>query len=195
MTAQPAEILDFWFGTSDSTEYGKLRTEWFQKSDEFDETIRGRFEATVQAALGGDLDDWQSRSAPAEHALAYIVLLDQFTRNIYRGSVQMVSGDERALAAAQQLVADGRDRALLPVQRVFVYLPYEHSESLAVQEQSLVLFASLKDDEQAGGFVEYAQRHYDIVARFGRFPHRNEWLGRVSTPEEIEFLKQPGSGF
>ena len=194
-TVQPQQVLEFWFGESGAPDYGELKSQWFQKSDAFDEEIRNRFGAAVQSGLNGDLDHWQTGDAPVEHVLAYIVLLDQFPRNIYRNTPDMIAGDERALHAAQQLVASGRDKQLGPIQRIFVYLPYEHSESLAIQEESLRLIGSLGQDKQAGGFVEYAQRHYDIVARFGRFPHRNAWLGRESTPEEIEFLKQPGSGF
>lgn len=192
---QPQDVLDFWFGEPDSADYGQSRPQWFQKSDVFDQQIRTLFQPAVKAGLKGELDHWQTDDAPVEHALAFIVLLDQFPRNIYRNSPGMIAGDERALNAAQRLVGAGRDQQVLPIQRIFVYLPYEHSESLAIQEQSLQLIGSLKEDEQAGGFAEYAQRHYDIVARFGRFPHRNAWLGRESTAEELEFLKQPGSGF
>lgn len=195
MTATPGDVLAFWFGRPGEPGYGETRSAWFQRSDAFDQSIRDQFEATIQQALAGGLDAWHDSRAPVEHALAFILLLDQFTRNIYRETPGMIAGDAQALAVAEQLVAAGRDRLLAPVQRVFVYLPFEHAESLPVQERSLVLFETLRGDEHAGGFVDYAQAHYDIIARFGRFPHRNAWLGRDSTPEEIAFLKQPGSSF
>ena len=123
-------------------------------------------------------------------------VLDQFTRNTRRGTAGMFAGDAQALATARALVAAGDDLRLAGVQRQFVYLPFEHSETLADQTECLRLFEQLGRDEPAlAGLLEWAQKHYDIVARFGRFPHRNAALGRNSTAEEIEFLKQPGSGF
>jgi uncharacterized protein (DUF924 family) len=132
----------------------------------------------------------------AQSALALVIVLDQFTRNTRRGTAGMFVGDTPALAAARALVASGEDRRLAGVQRQFVYLPFEHSESLADQLESMRLFGQLQADEPAlDGLLEWAQKHHDIVARFGRFPHRNAALGRASTAEEIEFLKQQGSGF
>jgi uncharacterized protein (DUF924 family) len=128
--------------------------------------------------------------------VAQIVLLDQFTRNAWRGSARAFAGDTRALAAAQALVADGHDRTLTGVQRQFVYLPFEHAEDPAMQSESVRLFAQLERDEPAvGELLIWAQRHHDVIERFGRFPHRNAALGRASTPEEIAFLQQPGSSF
>jgi uncharacterized protein (DUF924 family) len=125
-----------------------------------------------------------------------VIVLDQFTRNARRGSAGMFDGDARALAAARALVASGADRTLPGVMRQFAYLPFEHSETLADQAECLRLFEQLgRDDPALAGLLEWAQKHHDIVARFGRFPHRNAALGRSSTPEETEFLKQPGSGF
>ena len=123
-------------------------------------------------------------------------MLDQFTRNVFRDTPRAFAGDARALQAARALVAGGADRGLLAVQRQFIYLPFEHAESPALQDEALRLFEQLAADhpEQAG-LVEWADKHRVIIERFGRFPHRNLVLGRVSTAEEIEFLKQPGSGF
>jgi uncharacterized protein (DUF924 family) len=129
-------------------------------------------------------------------ALAQVIVLDQFTRNTRRGAAGMFAGDACALATARALVAAGDDLRMAGVQRQFVYLPFEHSEALADQLECLRLFAQLGRDEPAlAGLLEWAQKHHDVVARFGRFPHRNAALGRASTPEEAEFLKQPGSGF
>ncbi len=186
------EVLDFWFGAPDSPEYGRTREAWFRKSDEFDETIRARFLGLHQRAVSGALQLWQ---AAPDSLLSLIVVLDQFSRNLYRGSKRAFAADARALAAAELAVARGDDRALAPVQRWFVYLPFEHAEDLAAQRRSLELFESLRADPDSGDSIDYARRHYEIIARFGRFPHRNAILGRSSTPEEIEFLKQPGSGF
>ena len=120
-----------------------------------------------------------------------MLLLDQFTRNIHRGTPRAFAGDALALATARAMVARGEDVELSTLQRVFVYLPFEHAEDLAMQHESLRLFEQLGD----AGFLDYARRHAVVVERFGRFPHRNAILGRASTPEEIEYLKQPGSGF
>jgi len=187
------EVLDFWFGRPDEPHHLQTRPEWFRKDDAFDATIRERFGALIDAALRGELAGW---AAQPRSALAEVIVLDQFTRNTRRGTAGMFAGDARALTVAKALVASGADRTLPGVMRQFVYLPFEHSEALADQVESLRLFGQLGRDEPAlAGLLEWAQKHYDIVARFGRFPHRNAALGRESTPEEVEFLKQPGSGF
>ncbi len=185
-------VLEFWFGAPGEAHFGKSRRQWFVKDPEFDAQIARRFGALVEAALAGELDHWQA--SPAEE-LARIVVLDQFTRNIHRGTAAMFAGDALALAAADDLVAGGRDRELLPVQRAFCYLPFEHSESLADQDRAVQLFETLRDDEDAGGMLEWALRHREVIQRFGRFPHRNEILGRASSAAELEFLGQPGSRF
>jgi len=195
MDAKASEVLDFWFGETDSAVYGTERKEWFIKSDEFDETIRSRFGADVRGAIDGEFDHWAQASIPNRQTLALIVLLDQFPRNIYRNTGDMYAGDAKALAIAQAMVAAGRDVSLQPIERVFCYLPYEHSEELTVQEESLRLFGQLVGQPAGGGFIEYAKAHHVIVERFGRFPHRNELLGRESTEQEIAFLKEPGSSF
>jgi uncharacterized protein (DUF924 family) len=151
-----------------------------------------RFGPTVEAALHGDLRHWAD--GDARGALALILLLDQFTRNIHRDSARAFAGDEAALALAKRLVADGRHLQLSPVERWFAYLPYEHSERLEDQRESLRLFGQLAQ-EGLGEPLVWAQKHHDVIARFGRYPHRNGLLGRESTAEEIEFLRQPGSRF
>ena len=186
------EVLEFWFGVPGQEEYGKARRQWFVKDPDFDAEIERRFGALVAAALRGGLDHWQ---ASPQQELARIIVLDQFTRNIYRGTAAMFAGDALALAAAVAMVDGARDQELLPVQRAFCYLPFEHSESLADQDRAVALFESLRDDPNAGGMLEWALRHREVIQRFGRFPHRNELLGRVSSAAEIEFLTQPGSSF
>ena len=197
MTSAPNDdaraVLDFWFGAPGSATDGKPRDEWFRKSDAFDRAIEHRFAPLIESALAGGLRGWNGQ---ADTALARILLLDQFTRNAFRGTRRSFAGDALALQAAQAMVASGQDLQLPPLQRWFVYLPYEHAEDLAVQEASLPLFAALgQADAALAGTMEYAQRHRDIVLRFGRFPHRNEILGRASTIEELAFLQEPGSSF
>ncbi|MCL4747586.1 MAG: DUF924 family protein [Burkholderiaceae bacterium] len=189
---QPAEVLDFWFGAPGSAEAGKPRAQWFAKNAGFDAQIAERFGATIERALAGELSRWGD-----EHrsALALVIVLDQFTRNVYRDTPGAFSGDAQALALARALVDRGWDARLAPLERVFCYLPFEHSEDIVDQCESLRLFATLREDAQAGANYEWALKHYDIVERFGRFPHRNEILGRDSTPQEIEFLRQGGSRF
>ncbi|MDB5820065.1 MAG: rane protein [Rhizobacter sp.] len=203
-----ADVLDFWFGPNDSQLYRTIRPEWFKKDDTFDELIRERFGSLVERALIGGghasanaLRDWTAPPA----MLARIVLLDQFTRNVFRNTARAFAGDAQALSLARAMVALKNDRALPPIQRSFVYLPFEHSETMADQDESVRLFSQVALEaeqtavaEQALAFrsnLDYAHRHRAVIARFGRFPHRNVILGRTSTAEEVEFLKQPGSGF
>jgi uncharacterized protein (DUF924 family) len=189
--ATPQDVLDFWFGAPGAPEHGMAREFWFSKSDATDAAIRARFGADVEAALAGERAEW----AGSPHgALALIVLLDQFTRNIYRDTPRAFAGDGQALAAARRLVAAGHDKALSPHERWFVYMPFEHSESLADQEESMRLFGALAQAGTPDGLV-WARKHHDVIARFGRFPHRNAILGRPSTAEELAFLQQPGSRF
>jgi uncharacterized protein (DUF924 family) len=186
-------VMDFWFGRHGDRGRDTPRRPWFEKSDAFDEQIRNRFGTLIPRAIAGELRAW---SAEPEGAVALILVLDQFPRNVFRGSAQAFAGDARALAAARALVDSGTDRTLPGVQRQFVYLPFEHAEDMAAQDESLRLFALLESEAPAVGEVSvWAQRHREIIARFGRFPHRNAALGRTSTAEEIEFLKQPGSSF
>ena len=180
-------VLDFWLGAPDSRERGRPRKAWFRKSDEFDREIRERFLALWEEASRGGLGNWDTTPLAA---LALVVVLDQFPRNMFRGDARAFSSDARALAAASAAVDRGFDRPLLPHERTFFYLPFEHAEDLAAQRRSLELFGAFDPDN-----LEWARRHHAVVERFGRFPHRNAVLGRRSTPEEIEFLKLPGSSF
>ena len=193
LPAEAQSVLDFWFGTPESAGYGQTRKSWFTKDAAFDQEIRARFGTLVEQALRGEHEEW---SADAHSALAQILLLDQFTRNAFRASARAFAGDARALAAASRMVGSRQDEELPPFMRSFVYLPFEHAEGLATQDESVRLFTRLVaggDDPQK--LLDYAERHRAIVEHFGRFPHRNDILGRQSTAEEIEFLKQPGSGF
>jgi uncharacterized protein (DUF924 family) len=192
MAATPEDVLDFWFGAPGSEQFGRARAFWFTKSQSTDDEVRARFGLEVEAALRGERDDW---AGSARGSLALILLLDQFTRNIYRDTPLAFAGDARARKAAKALVETGQDRRLMPVERWFVYLPFEHSESMADQRESLRLFTALSSEMNDPGPLAWAQKHYDVVARFGRYPHRNAILGRASTPEELEFLRQPGSRF
>ena len=186
-------VLDFWFGRPDDPQYRLPRPAWFRRDEAYDTLIRQRFGAVIDAALDGRLAAW---AATPHGALAEVIVLDQFTRNALRGSARAFAGDARALAAARAMVARGDDRRLGGVQRQFVYLPYEHAEDLATQREALALLAELQRAEPATGeLLRWAQAHHDIIERFGRFPHRNAVLGRVSTAAEEAFLRQPGSGF
>ena len=191
--AEPAEILAFWFGQPDDPAYGQARGEWFRKDAEFDAAIRSRFLASVEAALAGQLADWAD---DRESLLALLILLDQFPRNLFRGAARAFAGDAPARALAEKALAAGWDKGLSAGEKLFVYLPFEHSEALADQQRSLALFAALAAEHPGtDGYADYARRHYDVIARFGRFPHRNAALGRPSTPDEAAYLAQPGSGF
>lgn len=199
-TVTPAVILDFWFGqqTADAATAQAQRKLWWSKDAAVDAGMRTRFGALVGAAAQGAHDDW---ALDPHGRLALILLFDQFPRNIHRDTPQAFAHDARALELALAGIAAGADQALRPIERVFCYLPLEHAESMDMQDRSVALFTALaagvaeSDRETFSGYVDYALRHREVIARFGRFPHRNRILGRVSTPEEIAFLKQPGSSF
>jgi len=182
----PDNVLDFWFA-GDGTLY---RDVWFVKDAAFD-TECGRFADALHVARGGGLDRWADT---ARGMLALIVLLDQFSRNLHRGSPDSYAADAQACALARDAVARGFDRVLHPVERSFIYLPFEHSEDLADQHESVRLFETLRL-ALGDSTVEYAYRHRDLIRRFGRFPHRNAVLGRESAAEELRYLAQPGGGF
>ena len=186
-------VLDFWFGAEGSPEHGQVRAEWFRKDAAFDAQIAQRFGGTVNTALAGGLPQWAAQPASQ---LARIVLLDQFTRNMFRDTAQAFAGDALALAAAREMLAQGLDTTLRPEQRVFAYLPFEHHESLAMQDESVRLFSALvREAPSLQNMLDYAHKHHAVIARFGRFPHRNEVLDRVSAAEERAFLQEPGSRF
>lgn len=186
-------VIQFWFGPPGSAEYGSARKEWFAKGEAFDAEIRTRFGALIERALRGELEGW---GAAAPSALAQVLLLDQFTRNAFRATPRAFAGDARALAAASRMVGLRQDEQLAPIMRAFVYLPFEHAEGLAMQDEAIRLLTRLVAvDPERQSMLDYAWRHRAVIERFGRFPHRNDILGRRSTAEEIAFLKQPGSGF
>lgn len=189
------DILHFWFGhpADPESEYGQQRQVWFRKDPEFDQQIRDRFATIYDQARRGELADWID--APRS-ALALTLLLDQCPRNMFRGSARCFEADAQALATAQGAIARQYDQALLPVERMFFYLPFEHSENLDHQHQSVNLFEALvQGAPELQSTLDYAYRHRDVIAQFGRFPHRNEDLGRPSTAAELAFLRQPGSRF
>lgn len=189
MNVQAQSVLDFWFPPG-----GGARSEWFQKSAQFDSEIGARFGPLIEQALAGGLRTWDSESPQA--GLAHILLLDQFTRNVFRGTARAFAGDALALNAAQDMVDADEDLALPPWQRAFVYMPFEHAENAAMQAQAVVLFSRLAAGApEFDSMLDYARRHRVVIERYGRFPHRNQILGRASTADELDFLQQPGSGF
>ena len=190
-TPRAQEVLDFWFGREGEPGYGEFREAWFKKDPEFDQLIRDRFEPLYEQAAAGELDGWKME---ARSCLALVILLDQFPRNMYRGDPRTYATDHKAHEIAEYAVDRALDRELPPVQRGFLYMPFMHSENLEHQRRSVELFRGLEGVAEADS-TEYAVGHMKIIERFGRFPHRNEILGRQTTPEEAEFLTQPGSSF
>lgn len=193
-------IHEFWFGTDadDAKAAAQKKKLWWSKDAAVDKIIAQRFEKSTLAAADGLLNSWKTTP---RGLLALILLTDQFPRNMYRGTPASFAYDHIALQLSVQALEQGVDQLLRPIERVFVYLPLEHSEAIADQERAVQLFTQLANDVPAAqkttfdGFHQFAIRHRDIIARFGRFPHRNEILGRTSTEEEIAFLKTAGSSF
>ena len=187
-------IHQFWFGALDDAglaapEQNRL---WFSASAQTDATVRSRFGDTVNRALAGELNHWAQEDSGL---IALVLLLDQFTRNIFRGTVQAFAGDGMALDLARQAIATRRHTALAPIHQVFLYMPLEHCEELAIQEECVRLFAELAETagaEAVNGFARFATAHRDVITRFGRFPHRNAILGRDSSPEELAYLEKHG---
>jgi uncharacterized protein (DUF924 family) len=177
----PNDIIQFWFSP-------ETRPHWFLASDAFDARVRERFGALSEQASAGELDDWAKMP---EGSLALILLLDQVPRNIHRHTAQAFRSDGKALALAKEAISVGFDMSIGKDERLFFYLPLQHAEDIAAQEEAVRLVEALGDQEH----TDYARRHRDIIRRFGRFPHRNAQLGRTFTEAEIEFLKQPGSSF
>ena len=182
------EILTFWFTSGPHED----REVWFRKDDAFDGEIRERFGEAIAAGLAGAFGEW---CTTPRGSLARVILLDQFTRNAFRGTPQAFAADARALATAKHALEREFDRELDPYERWFMYMPFVHSEDLATQDQAVTLFVALATETGLDSPLPWTQRHRDVIARFGRFPHRNEILGRPSTPEELAFLAQPGSRF
>jgi uncharacterized protein (DUF924 family) len=175
------EVIHFWFNET-------TPQQWWKVDAAFDTAVRERFGALHRSAHAGELWEWRRQ---ARGRLAEIIVLDQFPRNVYRGTAQAFASDAMALALAQEAVAGRHDAELARQERGFLYMPYQHSESRAVHVEAARLFTDLAIAEQLG----FELQHKAIVDRFGRYPHRNAILGRTSTPEELEFLKQPGSSF
>ena len=174
-------VIEFWFEEV-------APAQWWRKSDDFDALIRGRFSALHQSATHCELTEWRRRPLGR---LAEIIIIDQFSRNLYRNQAQAFTYDSLALALAQQTVAAGIDKRLCARQRGFLYMPFMHSESRKIQKQSIQLFSQPGLDAH----LSSAQQHQVIIEQFGRYPHRNKILGRASTTEELTFLQQPGSSF
>lgn len=194
-------IHDFWFGPpQQGIPSAEHQRRWFNGGENLDREIRQRFGEAVERALSGDFEDWREQP---RSALALVILLDQFPRNCFRGQARAFAGDARALAVSLSLIDAGRDSELQPIERAFLYLPLEHSEQLAQHDRCVTLFEALLADYQgpAAGRelirvnLDYARRHRLIIQRFGRYPHRNIVLGRVSTEEESGWLAQGGERF
>lgn len=177
------EILDFWFVQTQPQQ-------WFQVNETFDALITEKFEDAYNEAVSGQYDEWQNS---ADGALALIVLLDHMPRNMYRGTPKAFASDKKALIVSKFAVSKGLDQVHSAQKRRFIYLPFEHSENLNDQRRAVELFEKIKGDAPMG--YEYALRHMDVIDKYGRFPHRNEILGRDNTPEEDEYLSHEGAGF
>ncbi len=190
LSVKPDDVLDFWFGPRETRV--AARAEWFRKDEAFDAEIRRRFGDLHARAARRELEAWRASPEPL---LALVVVLDQFSRNLYRGDARAFAQDAHALECAREELKRGDDLSLRPVERQFLYLPFEHSENLDDQDVGVERMRSLEAFAETRGLTEWAERHRVIVRRFGRFPHRNAALGRTSTADEAEFLKQPGSSF
>ena len=200
MVATPEAILDYWFGapgTAREIAERQLKL-WFGKLPEKDREVSEKFTSTFNAAIAGSLDEW---AASPRGRLALVIVLDQFPHHIHRDTPDAFAQDAKALALSLAALAAGEDQSLAPIERVFLYLPLEHAESIAMQDLSVAQYQQLVDaageSERAlfANFLDYAHKHREVVLRFARFPHRNAILGRSSSAEEIEFLKLPGSRF
>ena len=191
LTADAIDILDFWFAPGHAAY-------WFVEDAGFDTEIRQRFGTEVEMAARDRLDDWVGQP---DSWLALLILLDQFPRNLYRGSGRAWAADVKAQRIALSGLDHGFDQSLPPLQRVFAYLPLEHAEDMGLQQRSVALFealhaqASPDDRERFADFLDYARRHREVIGRFGRFPHRNAALGRPDTPDEATYLAQGDAGF
>jgi uncharacterized protein (DUF924 family) len=178
------EILSFWFGKLPASQF---RDKWFKKNDQFDTEIKARYFSTYEKAAKGELESW---STQPEECLALVILLDQFPRNMFRHTERAFATDKLALKYAKSAVAQGFDHRVGSIERMFFYLPFEHSENLADQNEAVNLFAALTAARpEVKTTLDYAIEHREIIQKFGRFPHRNKILNRASTPEELKFLE------
>ncbi|OOG65675.1 hypothetical protein B0E46_04450 [Rhodanobacter sp. B04] len=191
MSTTARDVLDFWFAEANMEH-------WFDADTAFDEKVRGRLGHALDPAAAGQLDDWAVTPAGW---LALLILLDQCPRDLYRGEPRAWAQDVKAQRLVLSGLLRGDDRRLPPLQRVFAYMPLEHAENMELQQRSVEQFEALcaevplEQRERFDGFLDYARRHREVIARFGRFPHRNAALGRGSTPEEVLYLAQPDAGF
>ena len=184
VTESIQDILEFWFGNVDSAELGSRRTIWFDSDPEFDETLRQRFGTLHQKAAKHELDYWKESPIGA---LGLIIILDQFSRNIFRGKAEAFACDDHARVIAEYALTNGFDEHMLTVQKLFFYLPFEHAEDTTLQTLSVKLFVALGDEQS----LQHALCHRDQIVRFGQFPDRNKALGRENTPGEAAFLAHP----
>jgi len=200
MILSPQKILDFWLGPLPDASFfptEKVKT-WWKTDEKLDQEIRNEFAQDIQSAMEGKLDHWLDES---RSCLALIILLDQFSRNMYRGTPQAFAQDEKARSACRFALEKGYDNKIYDVEKWLLYMPLMHSEDREDQKKSLECFKHLVENclpalqMAVAGSYDYAVRHTKIVEKFGRYPHRNKILGRTSTPDEIEFLKQPHSSF
>lgn len=194
MQARAQDVLDLWLGPESERDAPaeEVRQRWFAKSAEYDARLLREHGADLEAAVRGEFHDWPTTP---RGRLALVILFDQITRNLRRDTGAMFDNDVQALTLARDGIARGEDQTLHAAERYFLYMPFMHSEKLADQERSVALFTQLAADAPHLNAVEWAVKHRDIVARFGRFPHRNKLLGRTSTADELLFLQQPGSSF
>jgi uncharacterized protein (DUF924 family) len=181
------EILCFWFGGLAEKDFAEPRKSWFAGEPEFDAEIRRLFLGDYERPARAEFDSWCDA---AQSCLALTIVLDQFPRNMFRNDPRTYATDDTALATAEHAVRVGFDLQFPPVARAFLYLPFEHSENLEHQRRSVELTSALPHDSRTSAFLEHARAHKETIERFGRFPHRNAILGRESTPEELEFLRQ-----
>lgn len=188
----PGHVLAFWFGRPDDPAHLKKREKWFKKDPTFDHQIATKFLPLYETAASGGLDDWR---AAAPGCLALILVLDQFPRNMFRNSARAFATDAMAREVARHGVDQGFDKTVPLVHRAFFYLPFEHGEDLDDQRRSVALFRDCGRHDEYQNSLDYALRHMVVIERFGRFPHRNEILGRASTPDEVDFLRHSEKGF
>ena len=187
-------VLDFWFKPADHPDHGKMQSYWWKKDAAFDDEIKSKFGDLITRALNGELkEDWEKT---AESTVAHIVVLDQFARNVYRGNRLSYAGADLAISSTQKLIDTGADKNLKERMRFFVYMPLMHAESLELQSKCIECYEKLNQDINDGTDhgVEFAKKHQEVIIKYGRFPQRNEPLGRESTPEELEYIAN-GGGF